>query len=268
MAIFNTSASGFNMQSFPMPDIGLMAHNVGLEWFDTGQGQNQITATGTGLVLVTQDGNVVDVTAGTINTLFVNVPEGLVAAVSLNVSAVTFFDALVGDNWQAMLRLLTQGDDLINGTDAGDVLLGGAGSDVAKGNSGDDRLVGGGGNDSLHGGLGADRMTGGAGADSFVFDTAITLGANVDDIVDFAHRRDHIVLAPSVFAALADFFTFRPSQFVAGTSAQTRAQHIIYDQATGDLFYDADGSRHGAMAVQFAHVAPGTLMTAADFTLV
>jgi len=52
--------------------------------------------------------------------------------------------------------------------------------------------------------------------------------------------------------------------FRVGTNALDHNDHIIYDQATGALSYDADGSGSGA-AVQFAKVAPGLALSAADF---
>lgn len=62
-----------------------------------------------------------------------------------------------------------------------------------------------------------------------------------------------------VATSLAEAFT---------ESAPTTAkQCIVYDIATGNLSYDADGSGVGA-AVVFAHVTPGTVLTADDFAVV
>ena len=42
---------------------------------------------------------------------------------------------------------------------------------------------------------------------------------------------------------------------------------IIYNSATGELFYDADGSGAGAQ-VRFATVTAGTALTASEFNLI
>lgn len=56
-------------------------------------------------------------------------------------------------------------DDVIHGTDEGDVLNGGRGDDVLKGKAGDDVLNGGRGDDVLKGGSGEDELNGGRGDD-------------------------------------------------------------------------------------------------------
>jgi Ca2+-binding RTX toxin-like protein len=43
--------------------------------------------------------------------------------------------------------------------------------------------------------------------------------------------------------------------------------HILYDQGTGELFYDVDGSG-GAAAIKFAAVSAGTALSAAHFFIV
>src|SRR6185295_11278249 len=83
---------------------------------------------------------------------------------------------------------------------------------------------GGGGDDTLVGGSGADRLTGGAGADTFVFDRPL---ATSDYVVDFNPAEgDTIELKGSAFG---------------GTSAEQMFtdHYLIYDGATGRLYYDA-----------------------------
>ena len=56
-------------------------------------------------------------------------------------------------------------------------------------------------------------------------------------------------------------------QFFATSAPTTRDQHVIYDQATGVLSYDHDGS--GARpTIAFAQVTPGTVLDHNDFLIV
>ena len=52
-----------------------------------------------------------------------------------------------------------------------------------------------------------------------------------------------------------------------GTAAADADDRIIYDAATGRLFYDADGNGAGT-ALHFATVTVGTAITAAEFTVI
>lgn len=60
------------------------------------------------------------------------------------------------------------GNDVINGGDGADLLVGGLGDDSLDGGDGIDSLLGGAGNDLLIGGLGGDNLIGGAGTDRLV----------------------------------------------------------------------------------------------------
>ena len=83
---------------------------------------------------------------------------------------------------------------------------------------------------------------------------------------------DTIALATNVFgtATLADASgnalsgTLAASAFKLGTSATSVAQRIVYDQASGAIYFDADGVG-GQAQVQFAKVNAGTALTAAHF---
>lgn len=151
---------------------------------------------------------------------------------------------------------------------------GNAMANLISGNRADNRLDGGNGDDELHGMVGSDRLngqlgsdllTGGGGGDTFVFDTALDLHSNVDRISDFSVADDRIELDQSVFGAL-NRGALASDAFATGTSAQDSADRIIYDMATGNIYYDADGN--GARAqVLFAQVAAGTALTSADFLI-
>ncbi len=149
-----------------------------------------------------------------------------------------------------------------------DTAAGGFGLDTLRGMGGDDRLNGGDLDDSLVGGFGNDLLIGGAGRDRFVFDGAVSAG-NLDHIADFNHADDTIILTRSgtgPFDAL-HFGTLTRGAFHAGTAAVTANQHVIYDRATGSLYYDADGVG-GAAAQLFAVLDNTPKLAADDFSVV
>ena len=151
----------------------------------------------------------------------------------------------------------TLGGNVENLTLTGIANIGGTGNGLAN------KVIGNGGANTLNGGGGKDQLTGGAGADKFLFD-ALLRAANVDDILDFSAADDTIRLDRTVFTNILADGTLARAAFVAGTAAVDAADRIVYDQATGNIFYDSDGN--GAAAkILFAHVDPGTVLTNADF---
>jgi Ca2+-binding RTX toxin-like protein len=120
----------------------------------------------------------------------------------------------------------------VKGTQFNDRLTGGSGSDT---------LLGGAGHDVLAGGKGLDILTGGTGNDTF------RLGGDTktDHITDFLSGTDRIELDNLVFKALLTEGQLAANQFAQGTAATTATQRIVYDQPTGNLWYDLDGSGKG-----------------------
>jgi len=131
--------------------------------------------------------------------------------------------------------------DILTGSASDDQIRGGGGNDVISGLAGNDRIVGGG---------GADTLTGGAGSDTFVFDTSPNA---VDSITDFnasgtAGVGDTVELSASIFTGLAtpSGSTLSVSEFASmdgggASDVVGNAVRIIYDSATGNLYYDSDG---------------------------
>jgi len=144
-------------------------------------------------------------------------------------------------------------------------LVGGAGVDVVVGNTSANYLFGGGNTDYLYGASGNDYLNGGAGADRFVFNTALNASTNVDTIADFAVGVDDIQLSTSIFASIGA--TLTADELRAGTVAVDANDFILYNSATGRLYYDADGSGATFSAIQFATVTVGTALTTGDFLI-
>ena len=152
----------------------------------------------------------------------------------------------------------------VNGTSAGNDLRGSSGNDLIDGKSG---------NDTIWGMGGSDVLIGGAGKDAFVFapdvskGTAFNLGSgNVDVIADFNVADDTIQLGDSVFSKL-QYGKLSSSSFVVGTKALDSGDRIVYDNKSGALYYDADGTGSKA-AVKFAVIENHAKLTAADFLVI
>ena len=99
----------------------------------------------------------------------------------------------------------TNAGEVLNGNGGNDLLFGNEGADTLNGDAGDDLLVGGDGNDALHGGDGNDTLIGGPGQDTVTGDAGddhigmdITSG-NVDTI-DAGTGNDTLVLSGFAFS--------------------------------------------------------------------
>jgi Ca2+-binding RTX toxin-like protein len=140
------------------------------------------------------------------------------------------------------------GVDTIKAGAGDDTLIGASGNDILWGEAGNDTLLGGAGLDTLIGGLGNDTLTGGADNDIFLFNSAIGT-QNIDTITDFTSG-DKIQLSQSIFKGLTKG-AVTDLQFYQGEAAHDASDRVIYNQSTGALFYDADGTGAKA-AVQIA----------------
>jgi Ca2+-binding RTX toxin-like protein len=140
-----------------------------------------------------------------------------------------------GQSIEILAAANTGGTDPINltGNELGQAIYGNAGANV------------------LNGGGGVDWFFGGAGRDSFVFNTALGTN-NIDEIVDFNRQEDTIHLENAIFFGLLEG-PLAAQAFAANASgsATTADARIIYNTASGQLSFDADGSGGGA-AVSFA----------------
>lgn len=171
----------------------------------------------------------------------------------------------------------SKGNDLLRGVDGNDTLEGRQGFDILQGGAGDDVLRGGTGRDRLNGGSGDDTLTGGASIDFFIFatnDQFNQLDLGEDTITDFDEVRDVILLDLTTFSSLQSSagegfsvgseFAVVNNEAAAGTSDA----FIVYNQSSGDLFYNENGTASGlGTGNQFATLAGAPDLEAGDFLL-
>jgi Ca2+-binding RTX toxin-like protein len=177
-----------------------------------------------------------------------------------------------------------EGDDEIFGGKDKNLLHGDAGNDIIHGGIESDELYGGDGNDTLYsggaGGRGHDLLFGGRGDDTlisdgnafrtyFMFDLLDGTGG-VDTIVNFQanYSSDEERWQSSRIYLRGDLGgrELTADEFHIGTSAADAEDRVIYDDATGKLWFDADGSGAGE-AVLFATVDPGLPLSEVYFII-
>jgi Ca2+-binding RTX toxin-like protein len=165
--------------------------------------------------------------------------------------------------------------DTLNGLNGDDILYGntnsGGQTDILYGLSGNDTLFGQDGADILQGGLGNDKLHGGADADRFRFafeETKDLTAYGVDQILDFSSG-DKIDLDDALFDGIGTSTTgLLATAFKAGLNNIDADDRIIYDQSTGKLYYDADGSGTAHGLILFADFVDGTVLGVSDFSVI
>jgi Ca2+-binding RTX toxin-like protein len=154
--------------------------------------------------------------------------------------------------------------NIITGNSGNNTLTGAGGNDTLDGGAGNDKLLGGDGNDILVGGAGNDTLTGGSGQDYFTFSSP---NDKLDSITDFKSVDDTIRVDNAGFTGGLVAGTLLASQFVLGTAAKDAGDRFIYNQSTGALFFDADGT--GAIAqVQIATLTTKPIISYADIFVI
>ena len=154
--------------------------------------------------------------------------------------------------------------DTIYGNSGNDLIYGNGGADTIFGDEDTDTVYGGAGIDTIYGGTGNDVLYGNTEADRFVFNTVLNASTNVDAIMDFAAGVDDIYLSQAIFGGIGAMLDASEFQIGAADAATDR---ILYNQANGQLFYDADGNGTGASTL-FATVTANTVLTINDFVMV
>jgi serralysin len=194
--------------------------------------------------------------------------DRIVTAVSYTLSPGVEIETLLAADQNGTAAIDIAGNDIgqaIGGTNGANILNGNGGADDLAGFGGNDVLLGGDGDDLLNGGGASDVLNGGAGADRFVF--ADALGpTNIDGIQDFVSGQDRLLLDHGVFTGLS-VGGLSSGAFVTGTAAQDADDRILYDSATGNLYFDADGNGAGS-AILFANLNGHPTLAASDFVVI
>ncbi|MCW5314167.1 calcium-binding protein [Nostoc sp. KVJ3] len=129
-----------------------------------------------------------------------------------------------------------------------------------------DNIVGSNGNDTLSGGSGGnDTLTGGNGIDTFAF---AYYNVGVDSLYDFNATNDLIQVSANGFYTGLSSGSLQKSQFTIGASASTSEERFIYNNATGALYFDADGSAANFTQVKFAQLSAGLSLTNNNFVVI
>lgn len=158
------------------------------------------------------------------------------------------------------------GRDWIKGYGGNDLINGGSDNDRLYGGRGNDKLTGSSGNDYLFGQLGKDILAGGSGSDRFVFDTAPSK-SNMDTITDFSVKYDSIHLEKDVFTKAGALGRLKSGAFWSGDSAHDRSDRVIYNEDTGYLYYDPDGTGSASQRT-IAKLSKHLAITEKDFFIV
>jgi len=140
-----------------------------------------------------------------------------------------------------------------------------SGYGVYYGFGGVDTLTGGDNGNTFIGGSGNDILTLGSGVDKVLFDNL----SGTDTVNGFTPSSDLVQLARSVMTALGAAGALSSNEFASNSTgvASTTAVRVVYNQATGALFYDADGSGAGS-AVQLATLVGAPVLTHNDIVII
>ena len=177
--------------------------------------------------------------------------------------------------------LILTGNGKIDGTGNGldNEIAGNKKANKLEGLAGDDTLTGGKGNDILMGGAGDDVLTGSKGKDRFEFSSDRSFKQKdfgEDQITDFqSAQKDSIILSQTTFNKLESvvgkgFSVIAEFDSVNGDKkAETSGAFIVYNQKTGDLFYNANGSQAGfGSGGLFATLEGAPELKESDFSIV
>ena len=149
------------------------------------------------------------------------------------------------------------------GSGGNDNLTGNSGSNSLTGRSGNDIISGLGGDDFITGSQGSDTLSGGEGSDQFVY---LNPGDGGDTITDFVVGTDKVTAVSAVFGGGVPVGELPQSSFVYGSTATTSEQRFVFNDVSGELFFDRDGN--GAATQQLIATLDGVSnLSAGDIML-
>ena len=145
-----------------------------------------------------------------------------------------------------------------------DNVLGTIYADTITGQDGADTLSGGDGNDIIDGGAGNDKLNGGVGNDIFKF---VSLTQGVDSISDFVSGVDAIHVVASNFGLTTGMNVALLSSSATPVASDTGAQ-FLYNNTSGALYFDRDGTDTTYETVQIATLTGQKPLVASDIVVV
>ena len=187
MATVNTSINFNQVSIADLTDYNSVdASSTHIRSFDDAQNYTEFSGTGINSI-VDGNGDVTDVTAGTINQI-INVVGGVTQfnITGASASASAIFDFYQASDTMGAFALVLNGDDSVTGSGGNNVLFGFDGNDHIFGLAGRDRLIGGMGDDTLEGGGGRDDLQGQGGNDQL-------FGNLGDDTLNGAFGNDRLL---------------------------------------------------------------------------
>ena len=255
------SGLGGNDRIFGLGGNDIMLGGAGNDFLNGGLGNDTMRGqTGNDTYVVNAPGDIVIELAGQgIDTIISSISTSLNVAGRLAVENLS----LTGT---AVVGIGNGLSNTISGDAMGNNLIGLGGNDRLFGGVGANVLQGGVGNDFHNGGAGVDQIITGSGFDTILFNAPLGI-ANFDRVLDFAPVFDTMQLENSVFIGLTAGAFLPATDFHIGAAAADASDRIIYNSATGNLFFDVDGTG-GIGQVLFADLASGLALTASDFFVV
>ncbi len=185
---------------------------------------------------------------------------------SLNDTTVVVTIEMGIDNVKVDLRdtnFIASSTSAILGEGAVGLELLGINDTYASGNDGANIIIGNAGDNRIAGGEASDTLTGNGGSDTFVFDNCHD---GIDQITDFVSGTDIIEIGRLGFAQNMQLGQLGEDSLVFGTTATQNQAQFLYDQSTGNLSIDMDGTGFGE-ALVFANLGAGTSLVASDIVV-